>query len=54
MRTQRSKVHEAGESDSPEVRGVDDIATVELAEPALDAWMSERGIERMAYQKPIS
>ena len=30
MRTQRAKVHEAGEGDDPEVLGVDNVATIEL------------------------
>jgi len=30
MRTQRGKVQEAGEGDSPEVCGVDDVATIDL------------------------
>jgi len=30
MCTQRGKVHEAGKGDSPEVRGVDNVAAVDL------------------------
>ena len=30
MRTQRGKVQEAGKGDSPEVCGVDNVATVDL------------------------
>ena len=36
MRTKRGKVHEAGEGDDPEVRGVDNVATIELEESELD------------------
>jgi len=46
MRTQRGKVHEAGKGDSPEVCGVDNVATVDLgAERALDTKTSGCGIE---------
>ena len=30
MRTQRAEVHEAGEGDSPEVHGVNYVATIDL------------------------
>ena len=32
MRTYRTEVHEAGEGDDPEVRGVDNVATIKLEE----------------------
>ena len=32
IRTKRSKIHEAGEGDDPEVRGIDNVATIELGE----------------------
>ena len=32
IRTERCKVHEAGEGDDPEIHGVDHIATIELEE----------------------
>ena len=32
MRTQGTEVHKAGESDDPEVFGVDNVATIELRE----------------------
>ena len=39
MHTQRTKVHEAGEGDDPEVRGEDYVTTIELREePGLDPW----------------
>ena len=54
MRTQRGKVQEAGEDDSPVVCGVDNVATVDLgAEQALDTSASERGIKQRTDQKTI-
>ena len=35
IRTQRAKVHKAGEDDDPEVLRVDDITTIELEELAV-------------------
>ena len=41
-RTNRGKVHETGEGDDPEVRGVDCVATIELVtEPSSDAWATK-------------
>ena len=37
MPTHRAEVHEAGEGDNPWVHGVDNVATIELEEPMLDA-----------------
>ena len=53
MRTQRAKVHEAGEGNNPEVHRVDGEATIELEEPALGIWASECGFERGTNQKPL-
>ena len=53
MRTERGKVHEAGEGDGPEVHGVDNIATIELDERELDTWMGERITKRGTDQKTI-
>ena len=53
MRTQRTKVHQAGESNDPEVPGVYNIAAVELEELVLDIWASKRGIGQMANQKAV-
>lgn len=44
MRTERAEAHEAGEGDDPDVLGMENIATIKLEEPTLDAWMSERNI----------
>ena len=54
MRTQRGKVHEAGEDDNPEVCGVDNVTTVDLgAEQVLDIRASRRGIKQRTDQKTI-
>jgi len=54
MRTQRSEVHEAGKGDSPEVCGVDYVATVDLGvEQALDIRASRRDIKQRTNQKTI-
>ena len=53
MRTQRTKVHEAGEGDDPAVPGVYNVAAVELEEPVLDICASEHGIGQKANQKAI-
>ena len=34
VRTQRAEVHEAREGDDPSVHGIDDVAAIELGEPA--------------------
>ena len=41
MHTDGTEVHEAGEGNDPELRGVDYVTTIELEEPMLDA-RSER------------
>lgn len=54
--TERGKVHEAGEGDSPEVRGVDYVATIDLGRNGckmLDAWVSERGTRLRTDQETI-
>ena len=39
MRTNRGKVHEKGECNGPEVRGIDHVATIKLVEKLeLDTW----------------
>ena len=54
MHTKRRKVHEAGKGDGPEVRGVDNVASVDLgAEQALGTRVSGRGIEQGTNQKTI-
>jgi len=54
MRTQRGKVHEAGEGDSPEACGVDNVGAVDLgAEQALDIRASRRGTKQRTNQKTI-
>jgi len=54
IRTQRGKVQEARKNDSPEVRGVDNIATVDLGvEQALDVQASGCGIKHRTDQKTI-
>ena len=53
MRTQRAKVHETGEGDSPYTHGIDDIATVELGAVALDTWTCERRTKQRTNQKTI-
>ena len=52
-RTNRTKVHEAGEGDDPEFLGIDNIATIKLGKPTLDVWANERGIGRGTDQKTI-
>ena len=53
MRTERAKVHEAGEGDDPEFLGVDNVTTIKLEEPTLDTWMSERSVGRGTDQETI-
>jgi len=54
MRTQRGKVHEAGKGDSPEICGVDNVATVDLgAEQALDIQVSMSGTKQRTNKKTI-
>ena len=54
MSTKRADVHEARKSNDPEVRGVDDVTTVDLgAEQVLDTRVSGRGIEQRTNQKTI-
>ena len=54
MRTKRGKVHEAGKDDSPEVCGVDNVATVDLGvEQTLGTQASEHGIKQRTNQKTI-
>ena len=53
MRTQRAKEHDARKGDDPEVREVDDVATIELEEAALATWASDRSIRRTANQKNV-
>ena len=53
LRTHRAEVHEAGDGNNPGVHEVDDIATIELEEPALDTRARKCGIRRRAYQKAI-
>ena len=51
-RTKRGKIHEGGEDDDPEVRGIDDVTAIELEEQLeLDLWMSESG--ENANQKAV-
>ena len=54
IRTRRTKKHEAGEGDDPEVHGVDSIAAVELEESTLGTWASGRKIKQRTDQKTIS
>ena len=54
MRTQRAEVHEAGEGDSPDVPGVDNVATIELEEePVLDIRVCEHRIKQRTDQKIV-
>ena len=54
IRTQRAEVHKAREGGSPEVLGVNDVATIELVEEAaLDTWASERNARQGTHQKAI-
>jgi len=54
MRTQRGKVHEAGKGNSPELCGVDNVATVDLgAEKTLDTRESGRDIKQRTHQQTI-
>ena len=41
IRTHRAEVHEAGEGDNPDVRGVDYVATIKLEDLTLDTSASE-------------
>ena len=54
MRTKRGKVREAGKDNSPEVRGVDDVATIDLgAEQVLGTRASGCGIRQITNQKTV-
>ena len=54
MRTYRAEVHKEGEDDSPEVPGVNNVATIELGrELALDSRMSGRRFKQRTDQKTI-
>ena len=54
IRTHRSEEHKAGESDDPEVHGVDSIATIELEESTLDIGASKQRIKQRTDQKTFS
>jgi len=55
IRTKRGEVHEAGKGDSPEVCGVDNVATIDLVgvKRVLGTRASERGIKQRTNQKTI-
>ena len=54
MRTHRTKIHDAGEGEGPEVLGIDNVATIELGEePALDTWVSGYCVKQRANHKAI-
>lgn len=39
VRTQRGEIHQAGKGNSPVIRSIDNVATIELEQlPALDTW----------------
>ena len=52
--TQRGKVHEARKGDSPDVCGVDNIATVDLGvdQTPLDTRESDRGLNEELTRRP--
>ena len=50
--THRAQVHEARESDNPEVCSIDHVAAIELEDPGLDTWMNERGTKQKPTKSP--
>ena len=54
MHTNRTKVHEGGEGNDPEVLGVDYVAAIELGGGAmLDNWVRLCGVKRRANHKAV-
>ena len=51
--TQRAEVHKARGGGSPEVLGVNDVATIELEETTLATWTNERNARQETYHEAI-
>ena len=54
MRTYRAEKHEGGEDNDPEVRGVEEVAAIELEDPTLGTWTNDYDVEQKTNQKTIS